>query len=84
MVGAHTSMPDTFDGDGILAQTEFRGVWRCRVDPGSDHRSTRMVGPREEVYLPLYKPEGLNFRTSTSFSARSFVVFMMGKQEKAE
>ena len=84
MVGAHPSMPDTFDGDRILAQTELRGVWRWRVDPGSDHRSTRVVGTREEMYLPLYKPEGLNFRTSPSFSAISFVVSMVGEQEKAE
>ena len=82
MVGAHPSMPDTFDGDGTLAQTEMRGVRRCRVDPGSDYKSTRMVGTREEVYLPLYK--GLNFRMSPSFSAMSFVVSMMGEQEKAE
>ena len=26
MVGAHPSMPDTFDGYGILAQAEMRGV----------------------------------------------------------
>ena len=35
MVGAHPSgMPDMFDGDGILAQTEIRGVRKCDVDPG--------------------------------------------------
>ena len=28
MVGAHSSMPDTFDGDGSLAQTEIWGVRR--------------------------------------------------------
>ena len=75
MVGAHPSMPDTFDGDRILAQTELRGVWRWHVDPGSDHRSTRMVGTREEMYLPLDKSEGLNFRTSPTF---------LPCQEKAE
>ena len=84
MVGAHPSMPDTFDGDGILAQTEIRGVRRNSVDPGSDHRSTRIVGTREEVYLPLYRLEGLNVRTSPSFLAISFVVFMIGEQRKAE
>ena len=84
MVGAHPSMPDTFDGDGILAQTELRGVWRYRVDPGNDHRSTRMVGTREEMYLPLYKPEGLNLRTSPRFWAISLVLSMVGEQEKAE
>ena len=54
------------------------------MSPGSDRRSTRVVGTREEMYLPLYKPEGLNFRTSPSFSAISFVVSMAGEQEKAE
>ena len=64
MVGAHPSMPDTFDGDGILAQTEIWGERRKCVDPGNDHKSsTRIVGTREEVYyLPLNKPEGLNFK----------------------
>ena len=84
MVGAHSSMPDTFDGDGILAQTKIRGVRRSGVDPGSDHKSTRMVRTREEVYLPLYRPEGLNVRTSPSFCAFSFVVSMIREQKKAE
>ena len=52
--------------------------------PGSDHRNTGMVGTRAEVYLPLYRPEGLNVWTSPGFLAISFVVFMIGKQRKAE
>ena len=54
------------------------------MDLGSDHRSTGMVGTREEVYLPLYRPEGLSVRTSPSFLAISFVVSMIGEQKKAE
>ena len=77
-------MPDTFDGDGILAQTEIRGVRRSSVNPGSDHKSSRMVGTREEVYLPLYRPEDVNFRTSPSFCAISFFVSMIREQKKDE
>ena len=66
MVGAHQSMPDTFDSYRILAQTELRGVRSCRVDLGSDHKSTEKGGERGEMCLPLNKPEGWNFRTSPS------------------
>ena len=50
---------------------------------GAITKSTGMVRTREEVYLPLYKPECLNFRTSPSFFARVLVV-SMGEQKKAE
>ena len=46
MVGVHPSMPDTLDGDGILAQAEMRGGGEC-VDPRNDHKNTRRVGARE-------------------------------------
>ena len=69
-------MPDMLDGDGILAQTEIRGERRKCVDTGKDHKSTRMVGTREEVYLSLNKPEGLSFRTSPSFSAMSLLFLL--------
>ena len=45
------------------------------MGPGSDHRSTRTVGTREEMYSPLYTPEGLNVRTSPSFLAISLGFF---------
>ena len=35
MVGAHSSMPDTFDGYGILAQAEMRGVREGRWSRGT-------------------------------------------------
>ena len=72
MVGAHPSMPDTFDGYGILAQAELRGVremlWsRGTITGTSVRREERDVG------LPLNKPEGLTRRIRPSLAASFFV-----------
>ena len=56
-VGAHPSMPETFDGYGVLAQTNWREVWRVWT-PGAITKAPSGWGEEEKICVRLKIPEG--------------------------